>query len=77
MTGKEGIVRMEIEMRYDAELMHGDDEESIAWFLDEILSGEYGQLLMYSNEIGDTIGSVKVIRTFPHHHRRRKITPRK
>lgn len=54
-------VRMLIELDYDADMMHGDDTRSIAWFRNEIISGERGQLLLHSNEIGDEVGSVRVL----------------
>lgn len=50
-----------IELDYDAEIMHGDDEESKAWFFSEILHDETGELLLHSNNIGDTLGAVRVI----------------
>ena len=52
-------IQMLIELTYDAEIMHGDDEESRNWFYDEVLYKD--QLLLHSNEIGDTIGTVKVL----------------
>ena len=39
-----------------------EDAEGRAWFYDEILSGGKGGLILYSNEYGDEIGTVKVIR---------------
>ena len=62
LFNKMAKVLMEIELEYDAVGMHGDDPESIKWFLDEILSEEGGLLLLHSNEIGDTIGKVRVLR---------------
>lgn len=50
-----------IELDYDAETMHGDDAESKAWFFSEILHDEIGELLLHSNNIGDTLGVVRVI----------------
>ena len=52
---------MTVELDYDAEIMHGDDEESKAWFFSEILHDETGELLLHSNNIGDTLGAVRVI----------------
>jgi hypothetical protein len=52
-------IRLEIELEYDAENMHGDDPESRAWFFHQVL-GEAGELLLHSNYIGDTIGQVTV-----------------
>jgi hypothetical protein len=58
-------LRLEIELEYDANLMHGDDTESKQWFMSHILSERGGDLLLHSNEIGDTIGPVVVIRVLP------------
>lgn len=55
-------IRLEIELEYDEELMHNDDQEAIDWFHNDILIGENGLLLLHSNEIGDGIGKVKGIR---------------
>ncbi len=54
-------VQMLIELDYDADLMHGGDQESKAWFRNEIMGGKRGQLILHSNEIGDEIGEVRVI----------------
>jgi len=48
-----------IELEYDDEIMHHDDQEARDWFYNNILLGR-GGLLLHSNEIGDTIGSVTV-----------------
>lgn len=55
-------VKMEIELSYDETMVHGDDEQSKQWFFGHILNGNTGELMLHSNDIGDTIGSVKVIR---------------
>lgn len=52
---------MTIELEYDADIMHGDDQESVDWFYSEILSEEKGMLILHSNEIGDVIGTVRVL----------------
>jgi len=52
---------MIIELEYDDELMHGKDQEAIAWFYNDILLGKTGLLTLHSNEIGDQIGSVECI----------------
>ena len=56
-------VLMKVELEYDADIMHGDDVESKAWFFGEILNEEKGLLLLHSNEIGECIGKVRVIST--------------
>ena len=45
--------------------MHGDDEEGKAWFFEEILSEEKGLLLLHSNEIGATVGKIRVLSAAP------------
>lgn len=54
-------VLMTVELEYDDALMHGNDPDSVEWFFSEILSGDKGMLELHSNEIGDTVGQVKVI----------------
>lgn len=55
-------LNLHIELEYDADLMHsGDnDKEAKAWFLREILSDD-GSLVLHSNEVGDSLGTVKVL----------------
>jgi hypothetical protein len=53
-------IRLVIDLTYDADLIHGNDEESIDWFNrmlfgDDLQLGDFGDL-------GDMIGSVKVIK---------------
>ena len=55
-------IKLEIELEYDDEIMHGDDKEAIDWFKNTILSNETGLLLLHSNEIGDTVGKVSVLK---------------
>lgn len=52
-------IRMTIELDYDAELMHGNDADAIEWFFEDILMQDL--LFLHSNEIGDIIGTVKII----------------
>jgi hypothetical protein len=52
---------MTIEFEYDVKTMHGDDEQAKDWFFNEILSGVKGDLSLHSNDIGDFIGTVKVL----------------
>ena len=53
-------VKMEIELIYDDKLMHGGDREAEEWFFTDILRND--RLILHSNEIGDEIGDVKVIK---------------
>ena len=59
-------LKLEIELTYDAENMHGKDKESIDWFFNNILkSKRKNDLILHSDEIGDEIGTVKVIKISP------------
>ena len=51
-------IRLLIDLTYDDEIMHGDDEGAIAWFREQVLKGE---LLLHSNVIGDEVGEVRVL----------------
>ncbi len=48
-----------IELEYDADAMHGDDYEACIWFINEVLHNS--GLHLFSDEIGDYVGTVKVI----------------
>ena len=51
-------LKLLIELEYDDEIMHEDNEDAIEWFFKDVLGDG---LLLHSNEIGDTIGEVKVL----------------
>jgi len=53
---------LEIELEYDDEIMHSDEQEAIDWFYNDILTAEPGNLFLHSNEIGDTIGEVTKVK---------------
>ena len=57
-------IRLEVELEYDEELIHGNDPESIAWFHKEILlhPSKDGELILHSNEIGDEVGVIRVLK---------------
>ena len=50
-------VRMTIELEYDADIMHCGAKE---WFFGEVLGADSG-LTLFSDEIGDFVGTVQVI----------------
>lgn len=52
-------MKMLVELRYDASIMHGRDKEAKDWFFNEILKKD--KLILHSNEIGDEIGIIKVL----------------
>lgn len=52
-------LRLEIELTYDAGLMHGNDKAAIDWFFNDILRRK--PLTLHSDEIGDEVGSVVVL----------------
>lgn len=51
-------IKMLVELTYDNDTMHEDDADGIAWFNDEVLGGE---VVAWSNEIGDELGFIKVL----------------
>ena len=55
-------LRFTAELEYDAEIMHGGDEdpEAKTWFLD-LLKGNGDLCLHENNEIGDEIGELRII----------------
>jgi hypothetical protein len=55
-------IKMEIELDYDAGIMHDVDKEATEWFYNEILLGSGGDLRLHSNEIGDEVGKVTVLK---------------
>lgn len=56
-------IKMVVELKYDAKMMHGKDKESIEWFFEDILkSKRKNDLILHSNEIGDEVGAIKVIK---------------
>lgn len=50
-------VKMEIELTYDDELMHGNDKAAIAWFEHYLKTGKN---TLFNAEIGDTVGDIKI-----------------
>lgn len=55
-------IRFEAELEYDDEMMHGGDAdaEAKAWFLDLLVRPD--ELTLHSEEIGDTLGDVRIVR---------------
>ena len=58
-------LRMLIEFEYNAAIMHSDDLVSKEWFYETVLGGE---LILHSNEIGDEIGTARVLHIEKHNH---------
>jgi hypothetical protein len=56
-------IRLTVDLTYDEQIMHSDDPEDYAYFVDNVLrnttKGE--QLILHSNYIGDEVGEIKVI----------------
>lgn len=56
-------IKLEIELDYDADLHHAEDNIAREWFFNEVLCGQKrDDLILHSNEIGDSIGTVKVLK---------------
>lgn len=55
-------LRLEVELDYDADIMHGNDADAISWFRNDILLGKGEALRLHSDEIGDVVGEVTVVR---------------
>lgn len=51
-------IQLLIELDYDEGMMHSDDPDAKYWFVKEVLCGD---LILFSNEIGDDVGSVKIL----------------
>ncbi len=60
-------LKLEVEIEYEEDLMHGEDEDAIAWFHDQVLLNPRPDegLILHSNYIGDEIGTVKVSHIIP------------
>jgi hypothetical protein len=52
-------IRLTVDLTYDQEVMHGDEDEAISWF-NSILAGK-DLMLGDFGELGDMIGSVQVV----------------
>lgn len=51
-------------LSYDKNIIE-DDKESIDWFYNKILkSKKRNELTLHSNEIGDQVGTIKIIKIF-------------
>ena len=57
---------MLISLTYDEETMHNGDKDTEAknWFFNDILVESKERLILHSNEIGDEIGDVKVLKVY-------------
>jgi len=54
-------LKLIIELEYNQEIMHESDADGIDWFYQEVLGDKNGGLQLYSTEIGDEVGKIKVI----------------
>ena len=54
---------MEVELEYDDTIMHEDDPSGMKWFEEGVLRNttDEGRLILHSNEIGDEVGTIKVL----------------
>lgn len=57
-------ITLEVELTYDADIMHGDNPDSVEWFRNFVLQNDGvdddNVLLLHSNFIGDTVGEIRV-----------------
>lgn len=56
------------ELEYDDNSMHGDNPESVDWFINGILLRRMNtseRLILHCNEIGDEIGDIKILEILP------------
>jgi len=55
------LLRLEIDVDYDPDVVHGSDPEALAWFRDKVLvSPDVGEeLILHSNCIGDSVGTIR------------------
>ena len=58
-------LKMLVELEYDENMIHPNEPEAVDWFENDILLGDDGELLLHSNGIGDTIGSISVLKLRP------------
>ena len=57
--------RLLIELEYDDDIMHGDEPDATKWFWLDVMNGE---LYLHSNELGDEVGRVKVLKRLRYRH---------
>jgi len=56
-------IKMLVELQYDDKIMHGKNKDETNWFYKEILQSKTkGELILHSNEIGDEVGLIKVLK---------------
>lgn len=55
------IVKMTIEVELEDDMYNLDDDNERLWLENEILVGD-GNLILHSNDIGDSVGVVKKVR---------------
>lgn len=53
-------IKMLLELTYEDDLIHGNCPEGIGYFYKEVLGDKAG-LMLHSNELGDTVGTVNVL----------------
>ena len=55
--------RFEAILEFDEEGMYDRNEPSeVEWFNEILMDPEYGPLILYSNEIGDAVGDVTILK---------------
>jgi len=54
-------LQLAVELCYDDEIYHGDDEDSIEWFNTDIIGKGDKGLALHSDEVGDRVGDITVL----------------
>lgn len=56
-------IKITAELKYNDKVMHGKSKEDTDWFYNSILkSKRKNDLILHSNEIGDEIGVIKILK---------------
>ena len=61
---KTAKIRMMVELEYEPEIMHGNDQDAKRWFMEHVLLDPNG-LILHSNDIGDSVGTLRVLEVHP------------
>lgn len=54
-------IQMLVELKCDDNMIDFTDEEERDWFYNDILKSKRKDLFLHSNEVGDEVGTIKVL----------------